>query len=154
MSIKFSASCIRMVFRSVRCAQREGCSLFIMLILVATVVARGPTESSARTGRRTGAIIFLRNSATVCPCQSSCWLDAWGRRSAGTDFAWTGIIGEARRNCLSLTLANIEVSLKPWSLTFELSILRFGTGIGIWGEGTNLHSNTVAFWLGSKFSAF
>lgn len=38
--------------------QREGCSLFIMLILVATVVARGPTESSARTGRRTGAIFF------------------------------------------------------------------------------------------------
>ena len=41
-----------------RIAQREGCSLFIMLILVATVVARGPTESSARTGRRTGAINF------------------------------------------------------------------------------------------------
>ena len=53
------------------------------------------------------------------------------RLRTGADFAWTGIIGEARRNCLSLTLANIEVSLKPWSLTFELSILRFGTGIGI-----------------------
>ena len=114
---------------------------------------RGPTESSARTGRRTGAMNFWRNSATICPCQSSCWLDAWGHRSAGADFAWTGIIGEARRNCLSLTLANIEVSLKPWSLTFELSILRFGIGIGIWRQGTNLHSNTIAFWLlGGRFS--
>ena len=75
------------------------------------------------------------------------------RLRTGADFAWTGIIGEARRNCLSLTLANIEVSLKPWSLTFELSILRFGTGIGIWRQGTNLHSNTVAFWLlGGRFS--
>ena len=42
MSSKFSASCIRMVFRSVRFAQCEGCFLFIMLIMVATVVARGP----------------------------------------------------------------------------------------------------------------
>ena len=58
MSIKFSVSCIRMAFLSVRFAQREGCFLFIMLIMVTIVVAREPTESSARTGRRTGATNF------------------------------------------------------------------------------------------------
>ena len=45
--------------------------LFIMMIL-STVVARGPTEFGVTTGRRIGAMSFWRNSAIICPCQCSC----------------------------------------------------------------------------------